>query len=203
MSKIRDLSGQKFGRLEVLAYAGTRCLPSGGKKAQWLCRCDCGNEVTVLSTNLIRGISKSCGCLNDELRRSRSLTHGGRHTRLYSIWSNMITRCEDSNNANYSEYGARGITIDPNWRRDFADFREWAIANGYQPGLTIDRIDNSAGYTPCNCRWADARTQANNRRNTIFVEYNGELITLAGCARRSGIKYHTLYARYKNNNTLL
>ena len=196
-----DLSGMKFGRLTVIQKGECYICKNGIKRTRWLCRCECGNTVNVLAYNLKSGNSKSCGCLNDESRISRSTKHGMRHTRLYSIWTNIKSRCYLESSQNYERYGGRGISMCDEWRNSFESFMEWSVNNGYDESLagrgecTIDRIDVNKNYSPDNCRWVDATTQANNRRNTIFVTAFGSTKSLAEWSRVTGIKYHTLFAR--------
>lgn len=157
-----DLTGMRFGKLRALFR-----LPKGkaGKQAAWHCLCDCGNEVNVLSYNLRSGHTKSCGCVHDErMKQGLRSSHGLIKSRLYSIWENMKSRCYNPNTNNYKYYGARGISICPEWKDDFQIFYDWAMANGYSDELSIDRIDVDGNYEPSNCRWADDITQANNKR---------------------------------------
>ena len=106
----------------------------------------------------------------------------------------MINRCRRENNDNYNRYGGRGIDVCSEWD-DFAEFQRWAIDNGYNEDLTIDRIDNDDGYCPENCRWVDTLTQGNNRTTNHVITYNGETHTIAEWSRILGIKYPTLYSR--------
>ena len=204
MSKFEDLTGQKFGRLSVISRAEDYVYPNGKHRVQWLCKCECGNTSIVLATNLKKGNSKSCGCLNDELRRTRSITHGYCHSRLYSIWTNMKERCNNPNNTSYEHYGERGIKVCEEWE-NFESFRDWAIPAGYDDNInkyecTLERKDVNGDYCPENCTWKNAKEQANNRTNTIFIEYNGQRHSLSEWADIIGVKYHTLFARiYKLN----
>lgn len=132
---------------------------------RYLCLCDCGTILVVQGGNLKSGNTKSCGCLKDERLVEKATTHGGSYTRLYYVWHTMRQRCVNPKNISYPRYGARGITVCPEWRH-FAPFQTWALANGYQQGLTIDRIDNDGPYTPENCRWVTPLVQRHNRRDT-------------------------------------
>lgn len=167
MSRVKDLTGQRFDRLVVIERVGSN---SDGV-ATWHCLCDCGNECIVEGANLRKGNTKSCGCLHDDVTRMRRTTHGKSGTRLYAVWKAMIQRCSNPLDKNYDRYGGRGIQICEVWRNDFQAFYDWAMANGYdetapRSHCTIDRIDNDKGYSPDNCRWVDMKTQRNNRTNS-------------------------------------
>ena len=125
----------------------------------------------------------------------------GKYKRLYTIWSGMISRCENENNPSYKYYGQQGKRVCDEWKgvNGFGKFHDWALANGYKPNLSIDRIDNSKGYSPNNCHWVDAYIQNNNKSNNVLIEINGEKKNLTQIARSLGINRHTLQSRIKNS----
>lgn len=168
MSALKDLTGQRFGRLTVIARAGS----DAQSKATWCCLCDCGRKVVVTGTKLRRNNTRSCGCLKGEVARKRLVIHGKTNTRLFPIWQSMKDRCHCPSHHAYKHYGARGIFVCDEWRYDFMKFYEWAMENGYDENApigkcTIDRIDNDKGYSPDNCRWVDMKVQNNNKRRII------------------------------------
>ena len=129
------------------------------------------------------------GCNNPNFK------HGLTNTHLFRTWSNAKSRCEDVNSIPFKDYGGRGIVVCEEWRKDFLAFYEWAIANGYKKGLTLDRIDNNKGYSPENCRWTTMKEQSNNRRNNVYLVFNGEEKTVSQWAESIGISRETLYKR--------
>ncbi len=194
---IVDLTGQRFGRLVVLEQAEQKRYG----ETFWLCQCDCGNQTITTSGALRSGNCRSCGCLHREAAREQGLkgtTHGLTGTRLYRVWTNMKTRCYNKRNHNYTRWGARGITVCDEWRDNFQAFYDWAMANGYDDDLTIDRIDNDKGYYPENCRWATYEEQANNTRHNTHITFRGETHTLEYWSRYFGIDKTTLHYRLKH-----
>lgn len=191
MGAFIDLTGQRFGRLMVVKHIGTR-----SKSALWKCLCDCGTETEVVYGSLISGYTKSCGCLHREIAKEMMTTHGMRGTKLYKVWNNMLQRSNNLNNKYYSDYGGRGITVCDEWR-EFLPFYNWAMTNGYLEGLSIDRINNDGNYESSNCKWSTMKEQSNNRRNTVWIEYQGDRKTLAQWADIYGISSACLYGRIK------
>lgn len=180
-----ELVGQHYNRLVVVARADNA---KAGQR-RWVCKCTCGNAVTVLGTQLKNGHTKSCGCLS----RDRVTKHGMHKSTEYNIWGQMKQRCLNPRDDTYQRYGARGITVCARWRDSFENF----LADmGPRPkGMTLDRIDNNGPYTPENCRWADNTTQYRNRRQTVWIEFNGERLCRKDWAKRYSIDEATLAQR--------
>jgi len=194
MSKKRDLVGQKFGRLVVLYDTGER----KNGNVVWHCKCDCGNEVDRRSDHLTSGATKSCGCYNRERAAEVHTTHGMARQRerhpVYLAWHDMLQRCENPNFTTYKDYGGRGIRVCEEWH-DAKIFIDWALANGWREGLTIDRINNNGNYEPSNCRWVTRKEQARNKRNNHLITFNEKTQPMAQWAEEVNISVQTLSAR--------
>lgn len=168
MKRRFDLIGARFGRLFVHNAAPDLVTPRR-TRAQWLCWCDCGREVTVRSDHLASGAVQSCGCFGAERRRAASsianFKHGMVGTQTYRSWSGMVQRCTNPKNPKFDAYGGRGISVCPRW----FEFSNFLADMGPSPeGHSIDRIDVNGNYEPGNCRWADAVTQRANRRDSLL-----------------------------------
>lgn len=196
MGEYIDLIGKRFGRLTVIERAPST-VKNGYYETWSVCKCDCGNTVTVRNRHLRGGNVRSCGCLEKEnLTRihKNNITHGDSKTRLYSIWGGIIQRCKNKNNNRYESYGGKGIDIAQEWL-DYDAFKTWALENGYQDNLSIDRIDNSLGYYPDNCRWIEMKDQAGNKTTNHIISVDGEEMTIAKASEIYNIPYCTLWAR--------
>ena len=181
---MRNIAGLRFGRLEANTIHH-----SFNHKRFWVCRCDCGNQVVVRQDQLTTGRTKSCGCYLREIQQTNlkrcqvkkpkkscasridghnktwnPLKH--QHPRLYRIWQGMKSRCYYPKNKCYHCYGGRGIKICDEWHHNFDAFANWALANGYNDSLSIDRVDVNGNYEPSNCRWATNEEQQRNKRKS-------------------------------------
>ena len=168
-----SIIGQKFSRLKVLEFDHKVKYAKSSFKYYYKCLCDCGNICIVERSKLISGHTRSCGCLKDE-----NYKHKACSTKLYAVWKNMKSRCYNPNNKKYKNYGARGITICPEWGKDFLSFKKWAEETGYDENAkrgecTIDRIDVNGDYCPENCRWITNNAQQRNRTNNLLITFGG------------------------------
>lgn len=194
MVAFANLRGQRFGRLMVGDFVGR----APGGHALWRCRCDCGAEVVRRGPSLRNGKVRSCGCLRAEKTKKRRTKHGhnraGARSKAYRTWAHILSRCDNPNVWNYHHYGGRGITYDPRWR----DFDLFLSDMGEPPpGTSIDRIDVNGPYCMSNCRWADAKTQARNRRDSRLITYGGRTATVAEWADDLGLTYKALQTRLR------
>lgn len=186
-TKYENISGQKFNKLTALYKLNNY----HKKGCYWLCVCDCGNLKEVRKQDLKRGYVKSCGCS----KKGIHTTHEKTNTRLYKIYYGMRRRCYNVNYPYYKDYGGRGITMCDEWFNNFMNFHNWAIDNGYDDNLTIDRIDNNKGYSPNNCRWTTSKQQNRNRRTAKLITYKGETKPLAEWCEILNLNYWTIKSR--------
>lgn len=186
----RNLIGDKYGRLTVVSYA-----PKQGRHYVFNCICECGNATSAQSSNLIRGLTKSCGCIHRETVSRSSRTHAKSGSKTYRIWSNMKARCTNPKSKSYKNYGGRGITVCKRWLSSFENF--YSDMGECPNKHSIERIDVNGNYEPKNCRWATNKEQANNRRNNDVIEVEGATRTFKAHCDHYGIKYKTAFRRYK------
>lgn len=191
MGKLRDLTGQRFGRLLVLERHGS----TRTKQATWLCQCDCGATSVAISLNLGNGNTQSCGCLKRDVAKKQFTTHGMSKTRIHSVWATMIQRCVNPKDKGYFRYGGRGISVCDEWL-DFAAF--YRDMGECPPGFSLERKKNNLGYSKENCVWATWREQNNNRRNSRLFFVNGRKINLTQISEQYGISRSGLNRRLGN-----
>lgn len=183
--------GTIFGHLKVIRPLGRA--ESG--YYLWLCLCSCGNQVTVIAPNVIKGNTKSCGCLRDSFHANRTATKV-RWTPEYRSWRSMLRRCYHPSASQYGYYGGRGIQVCERWKKDFQAFLS-DMGLKPSPTHTIERLDVNEHYRPGNCRWADRFEQARNKRTTRRLTLNGETLTIQQWAERLGVRTGTLSSRHQ------
>lgn len=199
-TRIKDISGQRFGRLVAVRPTGIF-----SRQALWECRCDCGGTVQALRGNLEKGRTQSCGCLQRESRHQRA-THGdlvGKRTVEYQCHQAIIQRCHNADHPAFGHYGARGISVCDRWRfgnGGLTGFQCFLADMGRRPAWasSIDRIDNDGPYAPENCRWATDAEQAGNQRRTNIVEWEGQKRPLYLLCRERGLSEEMVRRRIKN-----
>ena len=187
------MSGEKFGRLTVIAEASPRRIPSGARIYRVVAGCDCGSELVVYEHKLRSGQTQSCGCLQIErsIENLPKPTHGmarhgkGGRSPTYLSWQAMHYRCKNPKCSGYERYGGAGITVCERWQ----SFEVFLADMGERPaGMTLDRKNSAGNYEPENCKWSPWHEQEGNRRNNVFVVMFGERIHTAEAARRLGLK---------------
>jgi len=190
-NRFRDLTNMRFGKLLALEPVKKPY----NTKYYWLCECDCGNKKIIMSSNLIKGISTTCGCGKIEIGKITT-KHGMTNTRIFKIWVGVRKRCTNPKCESYKHYGGRGIKISDKWN-NFIDFYN-DMKEGYADDLSLDRIDTNGNYEPGNCRWVTQKMQNRNRRNNYIITYNNENKTLSEWSEISKVPYHAIKYRIKN-----
>ncbi len=190
MGLFRDLTGERFGRLLVLHKNGY----NKHHQLYWMCECECGTSKNVLGCVLSRGECNSCGCLHKEVIAKINYSHGMTRTPIYAIWRSMLQRCYDKNSHAYNRYGGRGINVCDEWQTFEGFYKDM----GDKPkGMSLERLDNNADYSPKNVVWATNKEQSNNRRSNVKYQYGDEYLTLAQWSDKGHVSIGTLWARLK------
>lgn len=199
---VKDLVGQRFGKLTVIKQAGyTKVNKWGSRYALWLCKCDCGNYCRMDTGTIRRAGNHSCGCLGVEHLKDmaeKNVTHGMSGSRLLGCYNGMISRCYRKKDIHYNAYGKRGIVVCDEWKNNKQSFINWALSHGYSDDLTIERVDVNGNYEPSNCTWIPMSEQYNNKRQNIMIEWNGEKHNATYWSRVTGINAGTIRWRYKH-----
>lgn len=180
---IKDLSGKTFNYIKVNSLHKVE-----NKQTFYKCTClNCGNEFIANNSKIHKSIA--CGCLKGKMTY-RWKHHDNPH--LYKKWTHMKSRCQNPNDISFKNYGARGISLCDEWK-DYDNFYEWALSNGYKKGLEIDRIDANKNYEPSNCRFITKKQNNRNQRRTRYYLYNNEKLSLGEIAERLNVNYKTLW----------
>lgn len=192
--------GTPFGRWTVIREGNPKINKRGNHLSTSLCRCECGIECDVSNSNLRRGITYSCGCLQREETCVRFRTHGASVGRVvtpeYRSYSQMLMRCSNPRNKSFPNYGGRGIAVCERWKEGFANFFE-DMGQRPTPQHSIDRINNDDDYCPENCRWSTKVEQANNTRVTRYYEFYGKSKTLTQWAKITQVDPTVVRARLR------
>jgi hypothetical protein len=197
------LEGQQFGELKVLKRDGfTR-----HGYVQWRCVCTCGQQVLVGGDTLRRGYKKACGINGHRFSASKAVIFSpatrplgpsitARYKSEYQSWIDMKRRCFQPQNHNFHNYGARGITVDPRWM----EFKNFMLDMGRKPDskFTIERNDVNGNYEPSNCKWIDRKDQSRNKRNSVYVVYQGRKMLLIDLVEELGLSRDTVRYRLKS-----
>jgi hypothetical protein len=192
MSRLRDLTGQTFGRLTVIERG-----PNKGIRTYWWCKCICDTRCLIYRGRLLSGETQSCGCLHKELSRQRRLIHDMTHTPEYHIWCSMRQRCRDPHVKSYPDYGGRGITVCERWLHSFENFYADMGARP-SPKHTIERKNNDGPYAPDNTIWLPKTLQNMNKRNSHLITLDGQTACLKEWMHRTGTSLTTFYRRVQN-----
>lgn len=167
---------------------------SKGNGARFICECDCGTAKVVLGSHLRRGKVVSCGCRKAEALSESRITHGMSGTGAWHSWRDMMKRCHSTKSEHYHDYGGRGITVCLDWH----DFESFHAYMGDRPeGMSIERLDVNGNYEPGNCSWIPKIEQHYNKRNTIFVEIEGNKVCLSVACKQLGLSYNRTRDRIK------
>lgn len=198
----KDLIGQTHKRLTVKEIAVI------DNQTYIICECTCGNTIKCFPYQFKNGSYSSCGCLKYDNLPQMWASHHKAHNRidgrasepLYGIWRQMNNRCSNPKAHGYSYYGGKGIKVCNEWQ-DYISFKEWAINNGYQKGLSIDRINPNKNYEPSNCGWVTkSQQQQSHKSSNRYLTYNGETLTIAEWSKKLNIPYRTINNRVNRGN---
>ena len=198
MPKIKNIAGNTYTRWKVVSYSH-----QNKNHAMWNCLCECGNERIVSGSSLRGGLSKSCGCYNMDKLMAKG-THKMSKSSEYYTYNNMLDRCYNEKNTAYANYGGRGISVCQEWINSFEQFIKDV---GAKPSTnhSLDRIDNSKGYSKENCKWATKLEQGNNKRNNVIVLdlHTGVFYTsLSDASKYNNIDADLLSWQLLNNKSL-
>lgn len=184
MGAFIDITNERYGNLVAVSATNLRDKAGG---VVWLFKCSCGNIKYVSANPVRQGRVRSCGCLLK--------SHGMTDSRLFNIWVDMRQRCNNPKHPQYHVWGGKGVSVCKEWDSNFRAFYEWAMLNGYNDDLSIDRINNDGNYEPSNCRWATPRDQARNLSTNHKITIGGVTKILCEWIEESPISTATYHRR--------
>lgn len=194
--RAKDLTGQTLGYLTAIRYSG-----SDGRRSMWEILCVCGQtklmDASEFTKQQKKGIQASCGCMRRASISSKNTKHGMSRHPAYAVWRSMLDRCRLPSHKVWERYGGRGIKVCTSWQRSFDAF--WTdMGPTYLRGLTLERTNNSKGYSPANCVWASRKQQAANTRATTFLNTPAGRLCVSHAADLYGVKRTTLQYRLRH-----
>lgn len=193
--RLTEFVGTTIGKLRALRFVGMRVAAGGRRFQEWEFECDCGNKTITSRTRVENGYTTSCGCVRLATHTTHGFTRHYKQHPLYGVWATMIQRCTNPKVVGYRNYGARGIGVCSEWM-SFENFAKDMLPT-YLPGLTLDRIDNSRGYSSANCKWSTRLEQGRNKRNNRSITFQGETLTLLEWSRKCRVSHSVLHKRLK------
>ena len=199
MKTIQNISGNVYNQLTAL-NAYERRLEGSTYRTFWEFKCVCGTIKMINARAVKCGNTKSCGCRVKGM--DGTIYHGNSQKRLYNVWYAMKNRCNNPSHVFYHRYGGRGIKVCAEWENDFLSFEKWALNNGHEDNLTIERQNNNRGYSPENCVWTTIRVQQQNRSTARLLEFEGVTKNLAQWVSLSGIGRGQIKNRLNKGLTL-
>lgn len=192
--KFKNIVGERFERLLVVECTRVN------KLVAWKCLCDCGNTIVVRTTRLGKDV-KSCGCFRKEILKNfhlKNTIHGMSGTVEYESWVSMMFRCYNPKSCDYKNYGGRGIKVCERWSDKKSGFLNFLADMGKRPAkYSIERIDVNGNYEPSNCKWIPNAKQARNKRNNVFLTFNGETHCINEWATILGLKRELIKDRLR------
>lgn len=202
MGIIADKTGERYGRLVVIKQGPDKISPRGKRIITWICKCDCGNVTTVRSGHLTSHHTISCGCAHREQQewwKTFAITHGRTKEKSYKTWCFIKQRCYNKKDVDYPYYGGRGVRISDEWINNPELFCEYveSLPRYSEDGTTIDRINPNRNYERGNLRWLSLGEQQSNKRNNVFLTFDGRTMTMTEWAKETGIAQTTLSRRKK------
>lgn len=193
MKKILVSKGEKFGRLTVISEVARKL-----NSRAVLFSCDCGKLKEIRLQDVLLGKTTSCGCFNRENAARRHTTHGRSKDPVYRVWASMVERCSDPACRYYPRYGGRGIEVCDEWLTFENFIRDMGERPKGETRYTVERINNSLGYSKLNCKWATYVEQANNKSSNVMITFSGRTHNLTQWCKELNVPFKTMAHRLRS-----